>query len=169
MEHIVSGPTGIIHLIVSIVAMLSGLFVLIATKGTKIHKRIGYVYSVSMLLVNLTAFLIYRLYGKFGIFHWFAIVSCLTLLAGLSPVLIKKGKNYVLTHLNFMYWSVVGLYCAFMAEIFSRLPKIILTENGEPMNAFYKGVGIGVGTVIVIGVMFFLKYRPKWIQQHERK
>lgn len=40
MEHIVSGPTGIIHLIVSIVAMLSGLFVLIATKGTKIHKRI---------------------------------------------------------------------------------------------------------------------------------
>ena len=169
MENTVSGTTGLIHLIVSIIALITGLFVLITTKGTKTHKQIGYVYSISMILVNLTAFMIYKLYGKFGIFHWFAVISCLTLFAGLYPVLRKKSKNYLLAHFNFMYWSVVGLYCAFMAEIFSRLPKIILTETGEPMTAFYKGVGIGIGVVMTIAVTFFIKYKPKWTKQYERK
>lgn len=168
MGNIVSGTTGLIHLIVSIIALITGLFVLTTAKGTKTHKQIGYVYSISMILVNLTAFMIYKLYGKFGIFHWFAVISCLTLFAGLYPVLRKKGKNYLLTHFNFMYWSVVGLYCAFMAEIFSRLPKIILTETGEPMIAFYKGVGIGIGVVMTIAVIFFIKYKPKWTKQYEQ-
>ena len=169
MENIVSGTTGLIHLIVSIIALITGLFVLTTTKGTKQHKQIGYIYAVSMILLNLTAFMIYRLYGKFGIFHWFAVISCLTLIAGLYPVLTKKSKNYLLTHFNFMYWSVVGLYCAFMAEVFSRLPKIILTESGEPMTAFYKGVGIGIGFVMTIAVIFFNRYKPKWTKQYERK
>jgi uncharacterized membrane protein len=168
MENIVSGTTGLLHLIFSVIALITGLFVLLMTKGTKTHKQIGYLYSVSMILVNLTAFMIYKLYGNFGIFHFFAIISCLTLCAGLYPVLTKKNKNYLLTHFNFMYWSVVGLYCAFMAEIFSRLPKIILTETGEPMTAFYKGVGIGIGVVMTIAISFFMKYKPKWTKQYER-
>jgi uncharacterized membrane protein len=168
MENIVSGSTGLLHLIFSVIALITGLFVLLMTKGTKIHKQIGYLYSVSMILVNLTAFMIYELYGNFGIFHFFAVISCLTLFAGLYPVLTKKRKNYLLTHFNFMYWSVVGLYCAFMAEIFSRLPKIILTETGEPMTAFYKGVGIGIGVVMTIAISFFMKYKPKWTKQYER-
>lgn len=168
MENIISGTTGLIHLIVSVIALITGLFVLIAAKGTKIHKNVGYVYSVSMLILNLTAFMIYKLYGKFGIFHWFAVVSLVTLFAGLYPVFTKKSKNYLLTHFNYMYWSVVGLYSALMAEIFSRLPHIILTETGEPMTAFYKGVGIGMAVVMIIAIGFFIKYKPKWTKQYER-
>jgi uncharacterized membrane protein len=169
MENIVSGTTGSIHLIASVIALITGLFVLVTTKGTRRHKQVGYVYSISMILLNLTAFMLYNLYGKFGIFHWFAVISCLTLFAGLYPVLTKNSKNYLLTHFNFMYWSVVGLYCALMAEIFSRLPKIVLTETGEPMTAFYKGVGIGIGVVMMIAVAFYIRYQPKWTKQYERK
>jgi uncharacterized membrane protein len=43
MENIVSGATGLIHLIASIIALITGLFVLTITKGTKTHKQIGYV------------------------------------------------------------------------------------------------------------------------------
>lgn len=169
MENIVSGTTGLIHLVSSVIALITGLFVLITTKGTKRHIQIGYVYAVSMILLNLTAFMIYKLYGTFGIFHWFAVISCLTLFAGLYPVLAKRSKNYLLTHFHFMYWSVVGLYCAFMAEIFSRLPQIILTETGEPSIGFYKGVGIGIGVVMTIGMVFYIKYKPKWVKQYEQK
>lgn len=168
MESIVSGTTGIVHLIVSVIALITGLVVLTIKKGTITHKRIGYLYSISMILVNLTAFMIYKLYGKFGIFHWFAIISCLTLFVGLYPVFTKKSKNYLITHFNFMYWSVVGLYCAFMAEIFSRLPKIILTESGEPSTYFYKGVGIGIAVVMTIAIGFSIKYTPKWTKQYEK-
>lgn len=169
MENIVSGTTGVIHLIVSIIALITGMYVLIARKGTKTHKQIGYVYAVSMALLNVTAFMIYKLYGKFGIFHWFAVFSCLTLVVGLYPVMAKKGKNYLLTHFNIMYWSVVGLYSALMAEIFSRLPKIILIETGKSIPAFYKGVGIGMGVVLVIATIFYIKYQPKWTKQYEKK
>lgn len=169
MENIISGTTGLIHFIVAVIALITGVFVLVTTKGNKTHRQVGYVYSVSMLLLNITAFMIYKLYGKFGIFHWFAVISCLTLFAGLYPVLTKKGKNYLLLHFNFMYWSVVGLYCALMAEIFSRLPKIILTETGEPRTDFYKGVGIGTAVVMVIAVLFFIKYKPVWTKQYERE
>lgn len=167
MENILSGTTGLIHLIASIIALITGLYVLISTKGTKSHKQIGYTYAISMTLVNLTAFMIYQLFGNFGIFHWFAVFSLLTLFAGLYPVITKKSKNYLLKHFSFMYWSVIGLYCAFMSEIFSRLPKIILTETGEPMTVFYKFVGIGTALVLGIGIYFFIKFKPKWTKQYQ--
>ncbi|MES2574735.1 MAG: DUF2306 domain-containing protein [Bacteroidota bacterium] len=169
MEQIVSGTTGLIHLIVSIIALITGLAVLVMTKGTKKHKRVGYIYAISMILLNVTAFMIYKVYGKFGLFHWLAVGSCLTLFAGLYPVLTKSGKNYLLKHFNFMYWSVVGLYTALMAEIFSRLPKIILTDTGNPTTAFYNGVGIGIGVVTTIAILFYIKYKPKWTKQYEEK
>jgi uncharacterized membrane protein len=169
LSHIVSGTTGFIHLLASIIALVTGLYILVSTKGTKRHKQVGYIYSISMIVLNLTAFLIYRLFGKFAIFHWFAVLSCLTLFAGLYPILTKKSKDYILTHFNFMYWSVIGLYCAFMAETFVRLPNIVLTETGKPMTVFYKMIGISVAIVMVIGIFFFIKYKPKWTKQFERK
>lgn len=167
MENVVSGTTGFVHLVASVVALVTGLFVLVDTKGTIRHKKIGYVYSGSMVILNLTAFLIYRLYGGFGVFHVFAIISCLTLFAGLYPVFTKKSKGYLLKHFSFMYWSVIGLYCAFMAEIFSRLPHIILTETGKPSVDFYKFAGIGTAIVMGIGVYFFVKYKPIWTNQYK--
>lgn len=102
MEKIVSGTTGLLHLIFSIFALVTGLLVLVSPKGTRRHRQIGYVYSVSMILLNGTAFMIYLLFGNFGIFHGFAIVSTLTLFAGLYPVFTRTDKNYLLIHFNFM-------------------------------------------------------------------
>jgi uncharacterized membrane protein len=168
MKSVFEDSTGLVHLIASIIAMISGMWVLVSTKGTLTHKRIGYIYAFSMLILNITAFMIYRLYGKFGVFHWFAVVSSLTLIAGLYPVIAKKTKNYLLTHFRFMYWSVIGLYCAFVAEVFSRLPKLVLTESGEPMTVFYKLVGIGTLLVMIVGTYFYVKFKPKWTLQYKK-
>jgi uncharacterized membrane protein len=86
LTNLISGPIGLVHLIASLLAMLTGMFVLLTTKGTTQHKKVGYWYAASMLTLNLTAFMIYRLYRKFAIFHWLAVVSCLTLFAGLYPI-----------------------------------------------------------------------------------
>ncbi len=169
MKYFVNGPIGLTHLVFSIASLITGLQILVTKKGTKQHTRVGYIYSVSLIILNLTAFMIYNLYGKFGIFHWLAVMSCLVLFTGLYPVITKKGKNYILTHFTFMYWSVIGLYSAFMAELFSRLPKIILTEAGEPMTVFYKFAGFGIAIVMTIGIYFFVKYRPKWAKQYPLK
>ena len=61
-----------------------------APKGTSKHKRAGYFYCIAMLGVNITALMIYQLFGSFGIFHWLSILSLFTLCAGMIPV-IESG------------------------------------------------------------------------------
>ena len=167
MDNIVTGATGLIHLISSIIALITGVFVLTTTKGTKAHKQIGYIYVISMIILNITAFMIYRLFGKFGIFHWFAILSFLTLLLGIYPVLVKNFKNYLLVHFNYMYWCVVGLYCAFCAEILTRIPFIYDLPNKGQLFGILTGVSIFI--VMTIATIIFVKMKPKWTKQYERK
>ena len=168
-EHIITDNIGLLHLIVSVFAMVAGSLVLGLTKGTKTHKRIGYIYSSAMLLVLVTAFSMYNLFGVWGIFHWTAVVSSLTIGFGLIPIFTKRPKkNYISLHFSFMYWSVIGLYGAFMAETFVRLPKIVV-DSGVPNSMFYNMTGIAVGITMGIGAYFFIKLKPKWDNLFNKK
>lgn len=114
--------TGLVHLASAVIALVTGTVVLFIRKGNKTHKIWGYAYVVSMAIMLITSFMIYRLFNGFGLFHVFSIISTLTLLGGMLP-LAFKWKNAVAFHLSFMYWSVMGLYAAFIAEIFTRVPS----------------------------------------------
>lgn len=112
-----------LHIASIIFAMVLGAWVLIVHKGDRRHRRMGRAYAISMLLVNATDFGIYRLFGGFGPFHVAAVISLLTLLAGMRPVLLRKrSTEWYNTHMIFMYWSVLGLYAAFASEVLVRLP-----------------------------------------------
>lgn len=118
LNDIIHSNIGWFHFILAVLAMLTGTIVLLNKKGTQFHKRTGYVYVVSMLLMNLSSFFIINFDG-FSIFHFFAIVSLITIFGGMIPA-IKKKKNWFGYHFYFMSWSVVGLYCAFWSEIGTR-------------------------------------------------
>lgn len=134
---------GLIHTIFATIALLTGTFVLLTTKGNKLHVRVGYVYVVSMLIMNLTGFGIYHLFGGFGIFHVMILVSLFALFGGMYPVLFRsRVKNWYLQHLEVMSWSIVGLYAAFVAEMGTRL---------LPYQYMMWVVGLGSGLVCCIG------------------
>lgn len=115
-------PLGLFHLFTSLVALITGTYVVLSKKGTKIHKRIGYIYAISMLLVIITAFMIYRLTGKWNIFHWMAVLSSVALIGGMLPMFKKTRTTKDLRqHTEVMGWSVVGLYCAFVSETGARI------------------------------------------------
>lgn len=65
----------------------------VTRKGTRRHHQIGLVYAVSMLGLNATAFLIYRLFGGFGAFHVAALLSLLTIFAGLLPAVRRRPRR----------------------------------------------------------------------------
>ena len=109
--------------------------------------------------------MIYRLFGGFGIFHFFAIVSLLTLLAGRYPILNRKGKQYLFRHFNYMYWIVVGLYCAFCAEVLTRVPLLLDIQNSWELFSLLVGVSIFV--VMLIATLIFKKYKPIWKNQFQ--
>ena len=158
-DHLVSGNVGIVHLVFSLLALIFGSSVLISKKGTAVHKKMGYLYAVSMFILLVTAFMLYNLFGKFGIFHWAAVISSLTLIAGIIPMIIKKPKSYITMHFNSMYWSVFGLYGAFMAETLVRIPDVIIDGRGIPNELFYNLVGVAV--FITMGTGYFIMWRKK--------
>ena len=58
-----------------------------------------------MVILIVTAFGIYRLFGGFGPFHGFAIMATVSLALGMVPML-KKGRTAkdIKTHYSRMYW-----------------------------------------------------------------
>ncbi|WP_412560782.1 DUF2306 domain-containing protein [Winogradskyella sp. MIT101101] len=151
---------GWIHTVFAIIALITGSVILYKTKGTSLHKKTGRIYGISMLIVCATAFLIYRVHNTFGILHFFAVISTVTLFLGMLPMYIKGYKNAIAVHLSWMYWSVIGLYCAFAAEIFTRLPLLLNIKNSY--GIFYALVGLSTGLVGFIGSRFFKKKKSVW-------
>ncbi|TXF88630.1 hypothetical protein FUA23_14285 [Neolewinella aurantiaca] len=159
---ITQSPVGFIHFLSAVAAMLAGGGVLFLPKGTVLHRRLGYIYVVTMVVMLGTAFSIYSLYGEFGLFHYLAVFSSLTLIGGMVPVILKKPKpGYVSMHFSFMYWSVIGLYMAFVAETAVRLPQTVIAD-GVPTNTFYTMVAIGSGVVMVAANVSWFRNKKRW-------
>ena len=155
MENLVGDTTGLIHLISSLFALIFGAMILIMKKGTKRHKQIGYAYVISMAILLTTAFLIYRLFNGWGIFHYATIASLVTTALGMVPIWTKKPTNiWVFRHFTFMYWSVIGLYAAFASEVLTRIPE----------TPFFGMVGLATGIIMILGGVFFGINKPKWIK-----
>ena len=154
---------GWLHTIAAIIALITGSIVLTKTKGNQTHKIIGYVYATNMLVVCFTAFMIYKVHGSFGVLHVFAVISTITLIFGMIPLYLKRKSGYIVQHLSWMYWSVIGLYCAFAAELFTRLPIIFDIPN--TYGVFYILVGLSAGLVGSVGSYYFKRKKGKWEEE----
>lgn len=151
---IVHSSLGSVHLFAAIIAMITGIFVILrGKKGNIFHKRMGYIYLFSMLLLNGTAFGIYN-FGTFSMFHFFAVVSLVSLTVGMLPMLLN-WKNKIRFHYRYMSWSVVGLYAAFVAEVFTRFIRF---------EYFWVVVMVGTIAVSAIGGYLIEKNAKKFVK-----
>jgi len=152
--------TGLIHLVSACMALVLGTWVLAAKKGSRQHQRVGYIYTASMLVLNITAFGLYHLFGGFGPFHIAALISLLGLVGGMVPVFLKKPRsNWLGFHFSFMYYSVIGLYAAFASEVITRVVHT------------HFGIMVGIATFLVMGVgtWFYRKNQQRWTSVYQRK
>ena len=151
MNNLTGDWIGILHLVSSILSMIFGAAVLFSNKGTQFHRQIGYAYTANMLIILVTALFIYRLFGSFGPFHYLAVIGFFYLAGGMIPAIFRL-KNWIRFHVYFMYWSVVGLYAAFMAEVAVRIPNV----------SFWWMVGIGTGIVSFLGGVLYSRKKHLW-------
>lgn len=131
---------GWLHTACALVALGSGAAVLLRRKGTRVHRRMGWIYVASMLALNGTALMIYRLFGGFGPFHAAAIASLVTVVAGIVPAVRRRPASWLDHHYRWMTWSYVGLWAAAVSEVATRTPGL----------GFWWAVL--AGTVAVLGV-----------------
>jgi uncharacterized membrane protein len=150
MEHVFRHPVGLLHLIVAVLGIVFGTVVILSRKGTASHRWYGRAYAIMMVATNLSAFLIYEVYGRFALFHWMAVFSLLTVLAGYIPVRTRKPR-WRQRHAYFMSASYVGLLAALAAEILTRTPWL----------PFLGAVGVASTAVIAIGLIIMFWRIPR--------
>jgi len=121
LERIDLDLLGGVHTFLGLLAIVLGAAVFPIQKGGASHRRVGRMYAYAMFGLNGTALMIYDLFGGFGPFHYAAIASLATLIAGLWS-LRRRTQGWMQRHAIFMCWSYVGLLAATAAEIASRIP-----------------------------------------------
>lgn len=111
------------HTLLGAIALISGAFNLMTTKGTKRHKLVGWIYAGSMFGLIISSFAIFDLFGGFGPFHIMSIVSGVTIaLAIYFPLRRHKHENWLEHHYMWISWSYVGLLMATGSHLFEYGP-----------------------------------------------
>jgi len=142
---------GRLHFAAAILALVTGAWVLLRPKGGRLHRRVGWSYVASMLALNATALVIYRLTGTFGPFHVAALVSGGTLVAGVLPAWRRRPRGkWIEHHYFFMTYSYLGLVAAAVAETATRVPAIQSIAGG-PTPAFWITVVVASMSVFLVG------------------
>ncbi len=145
---------GTLHFATALTAMSAGAIVIALPKGRRAHRAAGWVYAIAMLLLNGTALLIYDLFGRFGPFHFAAILSLLTVVMGLLAARRRRPRPWVAHHAAWMSWSVVGLYAAAASEISTRYLDV----------DFWGAVLAATLVVIAIGALLIRRHLPGAMQ-----
>lgn len=115
----IHSPIGAVHVISSLVGLVCGAYILLTKKGTKIHKRIGYVFAAALVLVNISALFIYDFNdGRASVFHCLIPVSLFFLIYGMYPMFTKKRN--LNQHIIGMNGAALGLWAAGATEYFVR-------------------------------------------------
>jgi len=146
---------GVSHVAFSLLSILLGLVIFTITKGTQVHRLLGYGYVLCMTCLNVTALMIYRLFGSFGPFHGLAIVSLATVVAGLLSVALRRPrKRWLVYHYWFMCFSYVGLLAAAVAEVTTRLPFFSGSGLAFALVTFFSSQ-----LVFLVGAYFVYRYQ----------
>jgi uncharacterized membrane protein len=138
----IGGPIGAAHIAAAMVALVLGTIVIGTAKGTPFHRVIGAGYVAALLIVNLSALLIYRITGHFEAFHALALLNLALLARGIVPALIRR-RGWLSVHYYFMAWSYIGLLAATGAEIVIRLGTRLGLIAG-PWQVIAAGTAISV-------------------------
>jgi uncharacterized membrane protein len=150
IEHLQNHPLGLIHVLTALAALIFGAAVIFSRKGTQKHRWIGRGYLISMVSMSGTALAIFELSGQFGLFHWLALMSSVSVLAGYQPTWHKTPK-WRYPHAYFMVGSYIGLTAGAAAEVVSRVPNW----------SFWPSVIISSVVVIVVGTLMMWKLVPR--------
>ena len=152
LEHSLQHPIGLVHLLLALLAMGFGAAIMLSRKGTQVHRWLGRSYTASMCGLNLTAFLIYELFAGFGLFHWLALISLITVVLGYRHAW-RRRPGWKASHAYFMAGSYVGLIAAFAAEILTRTDIL----------PFFSAVAVASFAVIFIGVWLMFRLIPRLV------
>jgi uncharacterized membrane protein len=146
-----------IHAFAAIAAVVLGALVLFRRKGTPLHKLMGRVWALLMLVVATSALFIneIRLIGPFSPIHLFSLLTYLGIAQGIW--FIRRGN--VAAHRA----NMVGLYfmALGLAGAFTLLPGRRMNEALFGPDAGWPPSLIAIGVVLVTVFTLYRRLMPK--------
>jgi len=123
---------GWLHALACLAALAAGSWNLALPKGTPLHRQVGRGYMLSMLVLNLSAFGIYKFdIGSFvpfhagphifGLFHWFAVAALVFIAIGWYAARHQDRAFWAYTHPIAMLLSFYDLVGGGINEVFTRV------------------------------------------------
>ncbi len=145
------GVAAVGHVLAAVTALVVGAVVLWLPKGVGPHRLVGSIYVICLVAVDVAALSVHR-EATFGVFHTLAVLSLLTIVAGVSPLLLgSRSPVAVNMHAYCMTWSYAGLVAAGCGQ----LAVTALSDFGS------WAVPTVIGMVLVIsGLLIFGKVPP---------
>jgi len=119
-----------LHALPGLLALILGSIVLLSKKGTKTHKRRGYMWLRLMLLISLTAIFIQEINpGSYSLIHLLIPWTIFSIIFGIYAIKkFKVTKNKVWRNLH--QWTMIGLFfgALVIAGAFTLMPGRMLNE-----------------------------------------
>jgi uncharacterized membrane protein len=119
-----------LHALPGLLAVILGSIVLLSKKGTKTHKRRGYIWLGLMLLISLTAIFIQEINpGSYSLIHLLIPWTIFSIIFGIYAIKkFKVNKNKVWRNLH--QWTMIGLFfgALVIAGAFTLMPGRMLNE-----------------------------------------
>jgi uncharacterized membrane protein len=109
------------HVLAAVTAIVVGAVVLYRPKGVGIHRLVGSAYILSLVVVDIAALAVHR-EATFGVFHVLAVLSLLTIVVGVLPLVLgSRSPVAVSNHAYCMTWSYAGLIAAGSGQLAAGL------------------------------------------------
>lgn len=119
-----------LHALPGLIALILGSVVLLSKKGTKTHKRRGYVWLGLMVLISLTAVFIQEINpGSYSLIHLLIPWTVFSIFFGVYAIKkfkVTKNKTWKTLH----KWTMIGLFfgALVIAGAFTLMPGRMLHE-----------------------------------------
>ena len=110
-----------IHVMTVIPSLLLGAYVMAGRKGTTLHKRLGRIWAVLMMVTAISSFWLQGLIGGIGPIHIFSVMTLISIPRAIFA--IRRGD--VKTHEQAMTGPFIGLL---VAGLFSFVPGRLLGD-----------------------------------------
>lgn len=164
----VESPLGALHFMCAVGALFLGPYIIMRPKGTKTHRWLGRIWAAMMIVIIFSALSMYDMTGYPNLFHFFALVSLVTLCRALWAIWsYKRTKNpkRLNAHQHSMVWAYFGLFMAGLWQIVFNLVKSDVLDIG--IGTLYNVLGLFTAFASVATFRVLAKKYPSAVAEKE--
>jgi uncharacterized membrane protein len=146
-----------VHATAALLAVILGAMVLWRRKGTGLHKALGRLWVLLMLVAATSALFIneIRMIGPFGPIHLFSLLTYWTLGQGLWAIVVQKDVRRHRIQMQSLYVFALMLAGAFTLLPGRRMHQVLFgADAGWPHSL------LAIGTILLIAALVWRRLSP---------